>query len=209
MRKGYKITLGLITIMILLTISVGTSYSYYSISDIQKEENNLTTTCFKIDFSGSNDIALNTAGKFAYPMSDVNAANKLTPYTFTITNSCTTSNAASGVNYEIVFNTKGDLNDYIRYKLDEGATLGTATALTDAQPYTYAQYFPTSKKMVGTVHSYKLKSGTLAPAASQTYKLLLWIDENACSGEECDEKIMAKTFEGQILVLTSMGVLSS
>ena len=32
MRSGYKVTLGILTIMILVTITIGTSYSYYSIA---------------------------------------------------------------------------------------------------------------------------------------------------------------------------------
>ena len=39
MRKGYKITLGVLTIMILITLTIGTSYSYYSVSDVQEDNN--------------------------------------------------------------------------------------------------------------------------------------------------------------------------
>ncbi len=51
MRKGYKITLSVLTIMILVTITIGTSYSYYSVSDVQSEENTLTSTCFNITYN--------------------------------------------------------------------------------------------------------------------------------------------------------------
>ena len=46
--------------------------------------------------------------------------------------------------------------------------------------------------------------GILIMTFISTYKLLLWIDANACSDNTCQTTIMTKTFEGQILVLTSM-----
>ena len=51
MRNGYKVTLSILTIMILMTLTIGTSYSYYSISAEQEEPNVLSTTCFKINFT--------------------------------------------------------------------------------------------------------------------------------------------------------------
>ena len=51
MRSGYKVTLGVLTIMILVTITIGTSYSYYSVASKQQDPNKLTTTCFEVSYT--------------------------------------------------------------------------------------------------------------------------------------------------------------
>ena len=71
MRKGYKITLSVLTIMILITITVGTSYSYYSVSDIQDNPNTLTSTCFNIEYSEGTNGSINLTN--SYPMSEAPA----------------------------------------------------------------------------------------------------------------------------------------
>ena len=104
-------TLGVLTIMILLTLTIGTSYSYYSISDTQDEPNNLTTTCFDVKFSDGSggSIKLNTEGNFGYPMSDAKALASSNYYEFTLTNSCSNEGAVP-VKYDIFLgdDTTGD-----------------------------------------------------------------------------------------------------
>ncbi len=205
MRKGYRVTLGIITIMILLTISVGTSYSFYSVSSVQDGDNNLVATCFKMNIEDSDYINLPAT----YPMSEDSAKTKLTPYKFTITNNCTEANASAGVNYDIVLNTKGTLNNYLSYKFSEGTTITGLTNKLSTSTYTYQSYVPENTKMAGTTNSYLLKQGTLAPGASASYNLLLWINSDACEGNACKNDVMTKSFEGQVLVLTSMGVATT
>ena len=204
MRKGYKVTLSMLTIMILLTLTIGTSYSFYSVSDVQTNPNELTTTCFDISFNdnnGSSTIQLNSDGKYAYPMSEASALSKLTPYEFTLTNNCTSSNASAGVNYVVTLNTltatTSNLTSYLKYKLNRtlpSAVTGTTAALT-ANPYNLAASIKTEQ---GIDTSYSLTSGTLAPGDSATYKLYLWIDESA------GNDIMGYNFNGKILVYSYM-----
>ena len=219
MRKGYRVTLGILTIMILLTISVGTSYSFYSVSATQDGTNNLTSSCFSVEFKDTVDnntykgsIKLNAEGHYAYPMTEENAKTKLTPYTFTLTNNCTTENATTGINYSIIINTmtqtpsdttKGDLTEYLKYKIGEETSQKLNTT-----PYTTPSYV-TNEKAGDIAHTYLLKSGTLAQNGSETFNLRIWIPDDACNGNECEEKIMGKTFEGQIMVITSMGTVAS
>lgn len=200
MRNGYKITLGVITIMILITISIGTSYSFYSVSDTQTSPNSLATTCFEISYNGSNAINLTGDGKYAYPMSETVATAK-TPYTFTIKNTCTSANASGGINYDVSINTltgeTSNLTPSLRYKLDKTApaiangTSAMLSSLTDKLGANIKASYNVSK-------SYNLVSGVLAPNESVTYNLYLWIDENA--GNE----VMGNTFNGKILVYAYM-----
>lgn len=203
MRNGYKVTLGVLTIMILLTITIGTSYSYYSISDEQESPNELTTTCFDISYNdnnGSSSIALNTPGNYAYPMSEASALANLKPYSFTLTNNCTSNSAKSGVNYVVTINTltatPSNLTGHLKYKLNitsPNAVTGTTASLT-----TIYSLNPNIVATEGIDTSYSLGTGVLAPGESKTYNLYLWIDENA--GNE----VMNYDFNGKVLVYSYM-----
>lgn len=202
MRNSYKIALSVITIMILITITIGTSYSFYSVSDTQTDPNSLATTCFDISFNGSNAITLRGDGKYAYPMSEstATAADK-TPYTFTITNTCSTANANGGINYDVSLNTlvgkTSNLTSSLRYKLNKTAPTavnGTSAMLSSLDDKLAANI----KSSYDVTDSYNLISGTLAPNESVTYDLYLWIDENA------GNSIMDSTFDGKILVYAYM-----
>ena len=195
MRSGYKITLGILTIMILVTLTIGTSYSYYSVASTQTNPNELTTTCFEVSFSEgtSGSIKLDAT----YPMSEA-SANSLTPYEFTITNTCTTSNATDPINYVVTLNTLTanaptlPLN-LLRVRLDEtspSSLTGTSALLSDVPPYTLGESLKTSE---GIDDSYNLAEGTLAPGESVTYNLRLWIDESA------GNDVMNHSFTGRVL----------
>ena len=199
MRSGYKITLGILTIMILVTLTIGTSYSYYSVASTQENPNELTTTCFDVSFSeGSSSINLAAT----YPMSEA-SANSLSPYTFTIANTCTTENATDPINYVVTLNTLTantptlPLN-LLRVRLDEtspSSVTGTSALLSDVPPYTLGESLKTSE---GIDTSYNLVEGTLAPGESVTYNLRLWIDESA------GIDIMNDSFTGRVLVYSYM-----
>lgn len=194
MRSGYKITLGVLTIMILVTITIGTSYSYYSVASEQTDPNKLATTCFNISYTeGSNSINLPAT----YPMSEA-SANSLTPYTFTITNSCSTG---ADINYVVTLNTLTasmptlPLN-LLRYRLDQTAPStvnGISGVLSNASTYDLgvALNDPSAQ---GINTSYNLATGTLAPGESVTYNLRLWIDESATTD------VIGQTFTGRVLV---------
>ena len=200
MRSGYKITLGILTIMILVTITIGTSYSYYSIASTQENPNELTTTCFDVSFAeGENgSIKLNAT----YPMSEESAGN-LTPYEFTITNNCTTTNANNPINYVVSLNTLTanmptlPLNA-LRVRLDKtspNAETGTSSLLSNISNYDLSESIKTSE---GINTSYNLISGALAPGESVTYSLRLWIDEAA------NNDVMNDSFTGRVLVYSYM-----
>ncbi len=218
MRPSYRIALSMLTIMILLTLTVGTSYSFYSVSDQQEEPNNLATTCFEIEMKGqdgSSEIVLDNsaAGKYAYPMDDAKGEQQ-TPYTFTVKNTCTAVTGNGSIKYMLNLNTLTDeskksdptLLDHIKYKLDKqggsttysGFLKNTKDTLSD-----YAEY----KTQNGIEKSYNLFTTsttgddvfvTIGPNETHTYDLRLWIDNTA--GNE----VMDKKFEGQLSVYAYM-----
>lgn len=190
MRKGYKITLSVLTIMILITITIGTSYSYYSVSDVQENPNTLTSTCFNITYA-ENTSSINLTN--SYPMSEAKALG-LSPYSFTITNTCAAGNQT--VNYIVTLNTLTDspstLTSSLNYKLNKTAPtaiVGTTGTLTT--PYALN---PNVKTEEGIDTSYSLEVGTLAPGDSKTFNLYLWINEDATND------IMGQNFTGKVLV---------
>ncbi len=201
MRSGYKITLGVLTIMILVTITIGTSYSYYSIASTQEDPNELTTTCFNVSYTEGTNGSINLPA--TYPMSESSALANLKPYEFTITNTCTSENATNPINYVVTLNTiTGNLPTLdlskLRYKLNEtspSVVEGTSGLLGSATPYTFGE---TLKETYGIDSSYNLASGTLAPGESKTYNLYLWIDESA------GNDTMNQSFTGRVLVYSYM-----
>ena len=186
------------TIAIVVIAATSVTYAYLSYNATQTDENILTTSCFNISYSDSNSISLNSNGNYAYPMSE-ESANNLTPYSFTITNTCDTSNSTDPINYVVTLNTLNTSPSTIelsklRYRLDmttPTATTGTSTLMSEAAPYDLSSSI---KSAEGINTSYNLLEGTLAPGASVTYNLRLWIDEAA--GNE----VMKQTFNGRILV---------
>lgn len=201
MRSGYKVTLGILTIMILVTITIGTSYSYYSIASTQADPNELSTTCFDVSYTEGSNGSINLSA--TYPMSESDALTRLQPYEFTITNTCTSENASNPVNYIVTLNTLTSNAStlplsLLRYKLNETSPSvvdGTSGLLGSATPYTFGDSIKTTYDLDS---SYNLANGSLAPGESITYNLYLWIDESA------GNDVMNQTFNGRVLVYSYM-----
>ena len=62
---------------------IGVSYAVWQLTFTQTESNVVTTGCFKVEFTDENPI---TFGE-SYPISD-EEGKSITPYTFTLTNTC-------------------------------------------------------------------------------------------------------------------------
>lgn len=201
MRSGYKVTLGILTIMILVTITIGTSYSYYSIASTQADPNEFSTACFDVSYTEGSNGSINLSA--TYPMSESDALTRLQPYEFTITNTCTSENASNPVNYIVTLNTLTSNAStlplsLLRYKLNETSPSvidGTSGLLGSATPYTFGDSIKTTYDLDS---SYNLASGSLAPGESITYNLYLWIDETA------GNDVMNQTFNGRVLVYSYM-----
>ena len=187
--------------MILVTITIGTSYSYYSIASTQADPNEFSTACFDVSYTEGSNGSINLSA--TYPMSESDALTRLQPYEFTITNTCTSENASNPVNYIVTLNTLTSNAStlplsLLRYKLNETSPSvvdGTSGLLGSATPYTFGDSIKTTYDLDS---SYNLANGSLAPGESITYNLYLWIDESA------GNDVMNQTFNGRVLVYSYM-----
>ena len=90
-----KTSLLILGLSILLLSVVGITYAYWNLNLKQTDEDNLASSCFNITMDNEHDaIKLEKA----YPIED-SEGEKLTPYTFTITNNCN-ANAKYQINLE-------------------------------------------------------------------------------------------------------------
>ena len=183
-----KITKGIsreikLTIFSIFAVTITMISSAYAIfSSVQKSENynTITVGTLKIDFNDTEDglgniIKLNGA----YPESD-NDGQKEEPYTFKITNSGNIS-----ANYKIKIlddtdmiesdNCQDNLLDKTKIKLSING--GEPITLSDKE-----------------ANSYEIANGILTPNNSRTYKIRIWITDQA--GNE----VLGKHYHGKIVV---------
>ncbi len=177
-----KIMIG-IGIAFVILVVVGTSLALWSFNTKQTSINELNSSCLKISLKDENDAI--TLEK-AHPITN-DEGEALTPYTFTIQNTCTTSisyNVNLGITENSTLNAK-----YIAVKLGEDEKK-ILNAFTPATLDNYSE-------------AYTLKTGTLSGKDSITYDLRLWMDETT-EGEES----MNKTFESKIVISASLNELA-
>jgi hypothetical protein len=128
----------------------------------------------------------------AYPMSD-NKGLLSTPYTFTITNSCST--ASSFMVYLVVFSDSEIPDKNIKYNLDTTNKTELISVLPERVLDTSVKNQLITKIGKTTISKvYQLDSKSLSAGSSQTFNLRMWLDIN--SGNE----LMNKTFISTIAV---------
>src|SRR5574344_99121 len=183
MRNKYKVLLLLIVVLLVVTITCGYSYSLWSVSHTQETSNVVNTGCFEVTFSeaGSNINLTNT-----YPISDTKGL-VTTPYTFTITNTCSiASNASIMINPQ----TGTTLSlDYIKAGIKE----------TSESNYTYKLLKSYTEGTIASgdttsMSSYILTTAYLKPNATKTYSIIMWL------GEDAGNDTQGKTLQASIKV---------
>ena len=157
MRLRYRIPLAIIAIMMVVTLSIGSSYALWKVTKEQDVANIITTGCFEVSFiEESNSINLTNT----FPITDEKGLTT-TPYVFTLKNTCTID-----ADYTIYLNTLNLTNGKTKIA-DNLIKYFDATSAIDT--------------------SYKLASGTLRASSSKeagdgesaTFSLRLWIDSSA------------------------------
>ena len=192
MNKKFKITLLSITVLLVGSILLGTSYSLWRTKYTQVGTNSVDVGCFSVTYTNLNSYGGQEAGDInlvnAYPITET-AGNALTPYVFTIENTCSIA-ANYVVNLETLssstFNT-----DYLRVKFNEANNnTGTSVIYNNIEN-------GTSLLSGNAIATKQLVLGYLAPSQSITYSLRTWIDIEATTETE---NVMGRSWNGKVTV---------
>ena len=183
MRKSYKIILMVISILLIGSIIIGTSYSMWVKTAIQKEQNIVNSSCFDIEFTESSSINLASA----IPISD-EAGLKKKPYTFTLKNTC---NMNSKVTIALdVLSTSTMSSSAIKTSLTKGDKSGTPTLLTSLDKKAEVD-------ISGAKEAYILGTDIIGANNSKSYSLYLWMDESVTVAEA------SKSFSSKVVIVNT------
>ena len=179
-----KIGRVVLIISIICLIGIGLSFGYYLISRGQDENNVAGSKCFKLELTNqSKEITVDPM----YPISD-EVGMSLTPYTFTLTNTCDID-ASYSINLEMLEGTTLD-SKYLDVVLnDSGIKLLTSYDLADTV-------------ISESTESRILTSGTLKSKESKDYTLRFWMDKDVE-----DTNSMNKVFKSKIVVSAEATVI--
>lgn len=180
----YQVSLIIITFLLVVCVFMGTSYSLWSITLKQTDDNSIATTCFNIDYVESGNISLSNA----YPMSDSKGL-QMTPYTFTVTNTCDVNSKMSLRINVLNTSTMDDASIKVAY-LEGSNSVSTPSLLTSFNKLESVQSNDSN-----AVRSYEITTNNLGYNVSKTYKVYLWMDENVGNSQ------MGTTFNARIGVV--------
>lgn len=189
MKIRYRLMLGVIALSIGLCLMTYQSYALWIVTK-ESGESIVSVGCFEFSYeevAGSNINLTN-----AYPMSDAKGL-ALTPYQFTIKNTCTVNAAYDVTLNTLTSNTMQD--DWIKFAI--GKTLPTTGVRLDTLSTKNQNVEEIKAEVPDLATSYVLESGELAPEEVVSYQLYLWMDEGAPNAA------MGTTFEASINVIAS------
>ncbi len=170
-------------------VCIGISYAYWYLTKSQSGSNQVVTDCFNIVFTEKNDIKLEKA----YPIDD-DEAHSLTPYTFTIENTCN-SPASYQINLETMSQSSGTKtlpDEYLRAALIEvdstNTRLNNLTSKYEVKP-----------TLENALKAYKLDTGIIQGKEKKAFELRLWLDYDTPAIDE----VMNATYNGKISIISS------
>ena len=168
-----------ISLVIILLLGIGVSYSLWNSSVSQDTVNTATTKCFNVEItSQKNSISLENA----YPISN-EKGKKLTPFSFTVTNTCDIF-ASYTVSLESL----------------KGTTLSSKfinAMINNEEIKKLRDYEITDTVNTGSIESHILAKGSLGSGDSEDYTLRVWIDYDTTM-EDLDNE--TKTFKSKIVI---------
>ena len=176
-------------IVLLVCVFVSVSYAYWQLTLQQTNTNVVTTDCFNITFTDSNDINLQKA----YPITD-SEGSSLAPYTFTIENTCD-SPASYQINLETM-SQEGSVKvlpeEYLKANLIEkdSSNISTNNLTSD---------YEVNTTIDGAIKAYKLDTGIIQGKTSKTFELRLWLDYDTPVIDE----VMNATYNGKISIIST------
>jgi len=194
MGKKYKIMLISITLLLVCSIFMGTSYSIWTTSYTQVGTNEINVGCFNVTYTNLSSYGGNEAGDInlvnAYPITDA-SGSALTPYMFTIKNECSVA-ASYKINLETL-NTSTFNTDYLKVKFNEGSSTSGAAAL-------YKDLTSSEISLIDQASIAKLlTTGYLGANEEITYALRTWIDIDTTTETP---NVMGKTWNGKVVVIS-------
>ena len=177
-----KKTLILFLVFVILGV-IGVSFAAWILNFQQTNTNVVATDCFNITFKEDTEaISLNKA----YPITD-EEGKTLTPYTFTITNQCS-SYASYQINLEVTNDSTLTNYSYLKVMLGENT------------PVLLSSNEVVQPTLDNATTSFKLTTGYLDHNESVTYDLRLWMDENVTAN---DTDSMNKVFNSKVTIIAS------
>ena len=180
--KKKKVLIIVISIVLILSI-IGISYAIWTLNLNQKGFNKIAGSCFSLSLTNEkNNINLVNA----YPIIN-EEGKKLTPYSFTITNTCDLF-ASYTVNLEILENNTLPIK-YISSMINNESII-KLSELEDAKT-----------TIDGSVTSKILAKGSLGSGDSVDYNLRLWMSEDV-TPEDTDA--MNKNFKSKVVITASV-----
>ena len=183
MSKNKKIILIILSVFIVLSLFLGISYAYYIKSHSQENSNIVKTKCLNFSITNEkNDIKLDEQ----YPIPD-SEGRKLTPYQFTITNTC-----EQFISYNV------NLESLEATTMDSSAV---KVMINNEAPVNLSTLESTSVSIDTSKDSKILATGSLGSGDSVDYTLRLWMDY----GDSPDTSSMNKVFESKIVVTATVG----
>ena len=173
-----KISLVILLLCLIGIVAIGISYAWWRFTAIQDKTNVGISKCFKLELSNESD-AINLTN--TYPITD-EEGRKLTPYTFTLTNTCALS-AEYKLNMEML----------------EGTTLNSkyvAVMVNNGNINLLSSYDTATTVIDGSTESRILDTGILGPNGSKNYSVSLWVDKSVT----LEDDVQNKVFKSKIVV---------
>ncbi len=167
----------------MMLIAIGSGYAWWTSTAEQSGINQIQSDCLKISYTDDNPIKLDTT----YPLTD-KEGEALTPYTFTIQNTC--SNA---IDYTInlgISDTNTLNDEYVAVKLNDNTK-----RILDSLKQT---------KIKNYNKSYELATGILNGSESKEFSLRLWMDEHVTLSDDA----INKTFSSKVVVEATLNTLA-
>ena len=183
--QNKKVILGIITTLLIISIFVGISYAYWLNTNKQEGSNIAKTSCFNTTFTeNSSAIKLEDT----YPIDD-SQGEVLTPFTFTIKNTC-----SYDANYQINLET---ISSTLKLK-------NIRVKLSTYDSNLLSNYATATKVIDDATDSRKLLSGTLAVGSSISYDLRVWLDKDTTLDDINNTIGANNSWEGKITVITTL-----
>jgi len=188
MLKNKKTTVVLLGVLLVaVIITVGITYALWQITLQQETTNVITTGCFKVTLEEGDAITLNNA----FPITD-EEGKELTPYTFTIKNSCN-EKASYVINLETISTGDKILSDeYVKASLKNNEKELFLSTLNSTNENV-------EKVIESSLKAYKLTTGVLNANEEKTFELRLWMDENTPTVDDA----MNANYMGKITISSS------